>query len=125
MGGQDVINGVMSAGELTAFIVYAVMVAMAVAAISGVIAELQRAAGALERLMDLLHAENEIRAPATPEHLPDKPSGALSIEQLSFAYPSRQETLALDNVTLEIEPGENVALVGPSGAGNWDRAEIA
>ena len=117
VGGQDVINGVMSAGELTAFIVYAVMVAMAVAAISGVIAELQRAAGALERLMDLLHAENEIRAPATPEHLPGKPSGALSIEQLSFAYPSRLETLALDNVTLEIEPGENVALVGPSGAG--------
>ena len=117
VGGQDVINGVMSAGELTAFIVYAVMVAMAVAAISGVIAELQRAAGALERLMDLLHAENEIRAPATPEHLPGKPSGALSIEKLSFAYPSRLETLALDNVTLEIEPGENVALVGPSGAG--------
>ena len=117
VGGQDVINGVMSAGELTAFIVYAVMVAMAVAAISGVIAELQRAAGALERLMDLLHAENEIRAPSTPTHLPGKPSGALRIEQLSFAYPSRRGTLALDNVTLEIEPGENVALVGPSGAG--------
>ena len=117
VGGQDVINGVMSAGELTAFIVYAVMVAMAVAAISGVIAELQRAAGALERLMDLLHAENEIRAPSTPAHLPHKPSGALRIEQLSFAYPSRRGTLALDNVTLEIEPGENVALVGPSGAG--------
>ena len=117
VGGQDVINGVMSAGELTAFIVYAVMVAMAVAAISGVIAELQRAAGALERLMDLLHAENEIRAPLTPAHLPHKPSGALRIEQLSFSYPSRQDTLALDNVTLEIEPGENVALVGPSGAG--------
>ena len=117
VGGQDVINGVMSAGELTAFIVYAVMVAMAVAAISGVIAELQRAAGALERLMDLLHAENEIRAPSTPAHLPGKPSGASRIEQLSFAYPSRRGTLALDNVTLEIEPGENVALVGPSGAG--------
>ena len=117
VGGQDVINGVMSAGELTAFIVYAVMVAMAVAAISGVIAELQRAAGALERLMDLLHAENEIRAPSSPAPLPHKPSGALRIEQLSFAYPSRRGTLALDNVTLEIEPGENVALVGPSGAG--------
>ena len=67
VGGRDVINGVMSAGELTAFVIYAVMVAMAVAAISGVIAELQRAAGALERLMDLLHAENEIEAPENPK----------------------------------------------------------
>lgn len=117
VGGQDVINGVMSAGELTAFIIYAVMVAMAVAAISSVIAELQRAAGALERLMDLLHADNEITAPAVPRQFADKPRGALSFDRLTFSYETRQETLALNEVSLNIEPGENVALVGPSGAG--------
>ena len=117
VGGRDVINGLMSAGELTAFVIYAVMVAMAVAAISGVIAELQRAAGALERLMDLLHAENEIEAPENPRSFNGKPSGALALEKLTFAYPSRRQTLAIDDVSLVIEPGENVALVGPSGAG--------
>lgn len=117
VGGQDVINGAMTAGELTAFIVYAVMVAMAVAAIAGVIAELQRATGALERLMDLLHAENEISAPANPKVFSIKPKGALRLNNLSFAYPTRQETPALQEITLSIEPGENVALVGPSGAG--------
>ncbi len=117
VGGQDVINGAMSAGELTAFIAYAVMVAMAVAAIGGVISELQRAAGALERLMDLLHANSEITAPAQPRQFDGKPRGALSLEGLSFAYPSRPESLAIDSMDLSIEPGENVALVGPSGAG--------
>ena len=117
VGGRDVINGLMSAGELTAFVIYAVMVAMAVAAISGVIAELQRAAGALERLMDLLHAENEIEAPENPRSFNGKPSGALALDKLTFAYPSRRETLAIHDVSLAIEPGENVALVGPSGAG--------
>jgi ATP-binding cassette subfamily B protein len=117
VGGRDVINGVMSAGELTAFVIYAVMVALAVAAISGVIAELQRAAGALERLMDLLHAENEIEAPENPKTFDGKPSGALSLEALTFSYSSRRDSMALDGITLDVKPGESVALVGPSGAG--------
>ncbi len=117
VGGRDVINGVMSAGELTAFVIYAVMVALAVAAISGVIAELQRAAGALERLMDLLHAENEIEAPENPKSFSGKPSGALSLEALTFSYSSRRDSKALDGITLDVKPGESIALVGPSGAG--------
>ena len=117
VGGRDVINGTMTAGELTAFIMYAVIVAMAVAAVSGVIAELQRAAGALERLMDLLHAESEITAPENPRKIIGKTKGSLIIDGLSFAYPTRLQTPALIDISLIIEPGENVALVGPSGAG--------
>ncbi len=117
VGGQDVINGAMSAGELTAFVVYAVLVATAVAAISQVISELQRAAGALERLMELLHAKSLILAPEVPKVLGKPFQGRLSIENLSFSYPSRLESKALTDINLAIEPGENVALVGPSGAG--------
>jgi len=117
VGGQDVINGTMSAGELTAFVVYAVIVAMAVGAISQVISELQRAAGAMERLMELLEANNEILAPAVPKQLDGEFKGLLQISSLRFSYSSRPETPALDNVTLTVHPGESIALVGPSGAG--------
>ena len=117
VGGLDVINGTMTPGELTAFIVYAVMVATAVAAISGVISELQRAAGALERLLELLYAESEITAPPNPVSFAGNPKGSLLINKVSFSYPSRPESLAIDNVSFLIKPGENVALVGPSGAG--------
>jgi ATP-binding cassette subfamily B protein len=117
VGGQDVISGRMSAGELTAFVAYAVLVAAAVGAISQVISELQRAAGALERLMELLEAENEITAPEHPQHLADDFKGLLEVDAVRFCYPTRPDTPALDEVTLTINPAESVALVGPSGAG--------
>jgi len=117
VGGQDVISGRMSPGELTAFVAYAVLVASAVGAISQVISELQRAAGALERLMELLEAENEITAPENPRHLDDEFKGLLEIEALKFCYPTRPNTPALDGASMTVQPGESVALVGPSGAG--------
>ena len=117
VGGQDVINGTMSAGELTAFVAYAVIVASAVGAISQVISELQRAAGAMERLMELLEAVNEIKAPEKPRQLNGNFKGLLTLTDVSFSYASRPETPALDGVTLQVRSGESVALVGPSGAG--------
>ncbi|WP_339858381.1 ABC transporter transmembrane domain-containing protein [Pseudohongiella acticola] len=117
VGGQDVISGRMSAGELTAFIVYAVMVASAVGAISQVFGDLQRAAGATERLLELLNAESAIRAPDSPEQLPGQLQGELRFDALRFCYPTRPNTPALEDFSLSIEPGSSLALVGPSGAG--------
>ena len=117
VGGHDVLNGEMTGGELSAFIFYAVMVAGAVATISEVIGELQRAAGATERLVELLATQATISSPATPHLLPQPARGAVTIKQLSFAYPARPDIAVLNEFSLDVAPGEKVALVGPSGAG--------
>lgn len=118
VGGMDVIEGTISSGELAAFVFYALIVGSAFGTLSEVIGELQRAAGAAERISELLRAKSEITPPASDLlQLPDRVSGRLVLEAVSFSYPSRPEHKAVDNLTLTIEPGETLALVGPSGAG--------
>ena len=117
IGGHDVVAGRLTPGELSAFVIYSVVVAGSVGAISEVIGDLQRAAGATERLFGLLAIESEIRAPAAPKPLPSPAAGALSFDAVRFHYPSRPDWAALQDFSLEVKPGERVALVGPSGAG--------
>lgn len=117
VGALDVLKGNVSPGQLTAFLFYAVMVAGGVATISEVIGEVQRAAGAAERLIELSQMPVEISAPAKPHSLPEKVSGELRFEAVDFAYPQVPEQLVLTGLNLQIKPGERVALVGPSGAG--------
>jgi ATP-binding cassette subfamily B protein len=116
IGGSDVLTGKLSAGNLSAFVFYSAVAAGSVAAVSEVMGELQRAAGATERLMELLEAQPEIVAPAVPT-APPQAVRSLEFDAVSFAYPSRANTLALENFTLRVAQGERVALVGPSGAG--------
>lgn len=116
-GGHEVLAGRMSAGELSAFVFYAVLAAAAVASLAEVAGDVQRAAGAAERMLELLSAHARIHAPAEPRPLPTPVKGALAFERVSFAYPSRPHTPALHALDLRIESGERVALVGPSGAG--------
>jgi ATP-binding cassette subfamily B protein len=117
IGGHDVMSGRISAGELSAFVFYAVVVAGAAGAISEVGGELQRAAGASERLIDLLATKADITAPARPVALPSPALGEVRFDDVTFHYPSRPDAPALVDFTLELEPGEKIALVGPSGAG--------
>ncbi|MDH3595215.1 MAG: ABC transporter transmembrane domain-containing protein [Rhodospirillales bacterium] len=117
IGGLDVLEGRISAGELSAFVFYAVVVAGAVGAISEVIGDLQRAAGATERLIELLASEPEIAAPPEPLPLPEPPRGGLAFEDVVFHYPARPDRSALEGFELAVAPGETLALVGPSGAG--------
>nr|WP_298967605.1 ABC transporter transmembrane domain-containing protein [uncultured Halomonas sp.] len=115
-GGQAVLDGTMSAGELSAFIFYAVLAAGAIATLAEVAGDVQRAAGAAERLLELLDTQPAIQSPANPHHLPMPSKGDIVLESVSFTYPGR-ETPALDGFDLHIQPGERVAVVGPSGAG--------
>jgi len=117
VGGHDVIEGVISAGELAAFIFYAMMVAMSVGVISEVYGDLQRAAGATERLLELLQANNLIQAPAQPTALASPVEGALILDNISFYYSSRPDTAAIDSLSIALKAGSSIALVGSSGAG--------
>ena len=117
IGGHDVLAGRITGGELSAFVFYAVVVAGAAGALSEVIGDLQRAAGATERLLDLLQTVPDIAAPTSPVPLPEPARGAVGFEDVVFQYPSRPDRSALENLDLRVEPGEKVAIVGPSGAG--------
>ena len=117
MGGREVISGGISAGDLSAFIFYAIVVASSVGAISEVIGSLQHAAGAVERLFELMDMQPNILPPAAPVSLPAVLDGRVTMENVTFRYPSRPEHPALHDFTLKVAPGETVALVGPSGAG--------
>ena len=117
VGARDVAAGAMSIGELTQFLIYAVMVAGSVSLLSDVWGEVQRAAGATERLAELLEAEDEVADPAHPVAPPLPARGEVAFEEVSFRYPQRPEVTALDGVSFTARPGQTVALVGPSGAG--------
>jgi ATP-binding cassette subfamily B protein len=117
VGAHSVIRGEMTGGQLSQFLLYAVYVAVAAASLSEMWGEVQRAAGAMERLVELQQAEPHIVAPSNPVPLPVPGRGDIRFERVCFHYPSRPDTRALDGFDLSVRPGETVALVGPSGAG--------
>ncbi|MFC3615412.1 ABC transporter transmembrane domain-containing protein [Lutimaribacter marinistellae] len=117
MGANAVRAGTMTEGTLIQFVIYSVIMAGSVAALSEIMAELQRAAGATERLVELLAVDDTVLDPSTPRTLSRPVQGAIGFEDVTFRYPSRPETVALDGLSLSVVPGETVAFVGPSGAG--------
>jgi ATP-binding cassette subfamily B protein len=117
IGGLDVVAGRISGGELASFVFYAAVVASAAGALSEIMGDLQRAAGATERLFELLDQPVQITAPVTPQPLPRPLRGAVRFERVRFAYPAHPERPVLDDLDIAVEPGATVALVGPSGAG--------
>ncbi len=118
VGGMDVIAGRITGGELAAFVFYSLIVGSAFGTLSEVIGELQRAAGAAERIAELLQSKSLISAPASGLlALPEQVAGTVHLQGVSFAYPSRLERFALEDLTLTVHAGETLALVGPSGAG--------
>ena len=117
IGGHDVLDRNLSAGELSAFVFYAAVVASGAGTLSEVWGEIQRAAGSTERLAGLLDTETTLQPVPPAISFPARPAGAVRFDHVAFAYPTRPDTPALDDVSFEVRPGERVALVGPSGAG--------
>ncbi len=117
MGANDVRNGIMTEGVLIQFVIYSIIMAGSVAALSEIWSELQRAAGATERLVELLNAEDTVNDPPQAKALPVPVRGEIRFDDVTFHYPARPDVVALDHLSLQIKPGETVAFVGPSGAG--------
>ncbi len=117
MGANDVRNGIMTEGVLIQFVIYSIIMAGSVAALSEIWSELQRAAGATERLVELLNAEDTVNDPSQAKALPVPVRGEIRFDDVTFHYPARPDVVALDHLSLQIKPGETVAFVGPSGAG--------
>lgn len=117
LGAKDVITGDMTAGTLSQFVMYAIMAATSVGALSTVWSELKKAAGALERIIELMNTESTIQDPLEPTTMHGVVLGNISIKDLNFAYPSRADLKVLNNISIEVVPGQTVALVGPSGSG--------
>lgn len=117
IGGQDVLAGTITGGELAAFVFYASVVASAAGALSEVMGDLQRAAGATERMFELLDTRSAVATPACPAPLPEPARGAVQFAAVDFSYPARPDFPALHGFDVLVAPGETVALVGPSGAG--------
>ena len=116
-GASEVISGGLTAGTLSQFLIYAILAASSLGQLSEVWGEVQLAAGAAERISELLDETPEIAAPAIPQPLPQPSKGQLALDRVSFSYPSRPDTLAIDNVSFAVKTGETVAIVGPSGSG--------
>ncbi|NUQ17747.1 MAG: ATP-binding cassette domain-containing protein [Sphingomonas sp.] len=125
IGAVDVSAGRMTGGTIAAFVLYGGLLAGGLGNLSEVYGDMLRASGASERLSELLHAEPEIRAPATPAKLPEPAQGALAFEHVTFHYPTRRETSALDDFSLSVRSRERLALVGPSGAGKTTIFQLA
>ncbi len=117
LGARQVISGTMTGGQLAQFLLYAAFVGTSAAALTEMWGEIQRAAGAMERLSELLQARPIISAPARPLELPARVQGRIRFDNVTFHYPSRPQHPALDNFSLEVSAGETIAFVGPSGAG--------
>jgi ATP-binding cassette subfamily B protein len=124
-GATDVAAGRMTGGTIAAFVLYGGLLAGAFGNLSEVYGDLLRAAGASERIGELLHAEPEIHAPSQPARLPEPPLGELVFDHVTFQYPTRRETSALDDFTLKVRSRERLAVVGPSGAGKTTLFQLA